>query len=45
MLTVTVSSKHQITLPVELVRALGLKKGNALIQQRVDEFPNTYGIV
>ena len=35
MPTVTISSKHQITLPVELVRALGLKTGSSLIAELI----------
>ena len=33
---VTVSSKHQITLPIEIVRALGVKGGDKLIAECID---------
>lgn len=36
MSTVTVSSKHQITLPAEVVRAYGIKPGEKLIVELVD---------
>ncbi len=37
MSTVTLSSKHQITLPMEAVRALGLKPGNKLVVELIDD--------
>ena len=36
MATVTLSSKHQITIPMEIVRAMGLKPGEKLIAEPVD---------
>ena len=37
MATVTLSSKHQITLPVDMVRSLELKPGDKLIAELVDD--------
>ncbi len=37
MPTVTLSSKHQITLPIEVVRALGLKPGGKLVVELIDD--------
>ena len=37
MATITLSSKHQITLPIEMVRRLGLKSGDKLAAQLVDD--------
>ena len=37
MPAVTMSSKHQITLPVEMVRSLGLKAGDKLIAELIDD--------
>ena len=36
MATVTLSSKHQVTLPVDMVRSLGLKTGDKLVAQLID---------
>lgn len=36
MATVTLSSKHQITIPMEIVRAMGLKPGEKLIAEPID---------
>ena len=36
MATVTLSSKHQITIPMEIVRAMGLKPGEKLIAESID---------
>ena len=36
MPTVTLSSKHQVTLPVDMVRSLGLKAGDKLVAELVD---------
>lgn len=35
--TVTLSSKHQITLPVDLVRGLNLKPGDRLVVELIDD--------
>ncbi|MBI4198183.1 MAG: AbrB/MazE/SpoVT family DNA-binding domain-containing protein [Chloroflexi bacterium] len=37
MTTVTLSSKHQITLPVDLVRGLNLKPGDKLVVELIDD--------
>ena len=37
MPTVTLSSKHQITLPVDMVRSLGLKTGDKLVAELIDD--------
>jgi antitoxin ChpS len=37
MPTVTISSKHQITLPMEIVRGLGLKPGGKLVVELIDD--------
>ena len=37
MATVTLSSKHQITLPVDIVRRLGLKAGDKLVAELSDD--------
>lgn len=37
MATVTLSSEHQITLPVELVRSLKLEPGDKLVVELVDD--------
>ncbi len=37
MPTVTLSSKHQITLPMEVVRTLGLKPGDKLVAELIDD--------
>ena len=37
MPTVTLSSKHQVTLPVDMVRTLGLKSGDKLVAELVDD--------
>ena len=37
MPAVTMSSKHQVTLPVEMVRSLGLKAGDKLIAELIDD--------
>ena len=34
---VTVSSKHQITLPVDMVRTLGLKAGDKLVAELIED--------
>jgi antitoxin ChpS len=36
MATVTLSSKHQVTLPVDMVRSLGLKPGDKLVAELID---------
>ena len=36
MATVTLSSKHQITLPVDIVRSLGLNAGDKLVAELID---------
>ena len=36
MATVTLSSKHQVTLPVDMVRSLGLKTGDKLVAELID---------
>jgi antitoxin ChpS len=36
MATITLSSKHQVTLPVEMVRSLGLKAGDRLVAELID---------
>ena len=37
MATITLSSKHQVTLPVDIVRSLGLKAGDKLIAELIDD--------
>ncbi len=37
MATVTLSSKHQVTLPVDMVRSLGLKTGDKLVVELIDD--------
>jgi antitoxin ChpS len=37
MATVTLSSKHQVTLPVDMVRSLGLKAGDKLVAELIDD--------
>ena len=37
MATVTLSSKHQVTLPVEIVRTLGLQAGDKLVAELIDD--------
>lgn len=37
MAIVTLSSKNQITLPAELMRALGLKQGDKLVAELIDD--------
>jgi AbrB family looped-hinge helix DNA binding protein len=36
MPTITLSSKHQVTLPVDIVRSLGLKAGDKLVAELID---------
>ena len=36
MPTITLSSKHQVTLPVDIVRSLGLKAGDKLVAEFID---------
>ena len=36
MATITLSSKHQVTLPIEMVRQLGLQTGDKLIVELID---------
>ena len=36
MATITLSSKHQVTLPVDMVRSLGLKAGDKLVAELID---------
>ena len=37
MATITLSSKHQVTLPVDIVRSLGLKAGDKLVAELIDD--------
>ena len=37
MATVTLSSKHQVTLPVDMIRTLGLKAGDKLVAELIDD--------
>ena len=37
MATVTLSSKHQVTLPVDIVRTLGLQAGDKLVAELIDD--------
>ena len=37
MATVTLSSKHQVTLPVDMVRSLDLKTGDKLVVELIDD--------
>ena len=37
MPAITISSKNQVTLPVEIVRSLGLKAGDKLIAELIDD--------
>ncbi len=37
MATITLSSKHQVTLPVDIVRTLGLKAGDKLVAELIDD--------
>ena len=36
MATIPLSSKHQVTLPVDMVRSLGLKAGDKLVAELID---------
>ena len=35
--TITLSSKHQVTLPVDMVRSLGLKAGDKLVAELIED--------
>ena len=37
MATITLSSKHQVTLPVDMVRSLGLKAGDKLVAELIED--------
>ena len=37
MPTITLSSKHQVTLPIDMVRQLGLQAGDKLIAELIDD--------
>ena len=37
MAIITLSSKHQVTLPVDIVRSLGLKAGDKLVAELIDD--------